>query len=179
MPHIGSNGGRPDPTGWCPERPASPPTDQLAAEAIAATASTAASAAQMARVVTFPMASNQRPGPNNLAVRWPVLPASQVDAPEGCHGRCPRQRSPCRRARRRSPAPRPKGWSTATAQFEYAMYREIGIATARVQRYIPPPGSTVDTAAFIRRLPQNAIDIGTGTVESGLYASGCRGDLRR
>lgn len=65
----------------------------------------------------------------------------------------------------------PKGWSTATAQFEYAMYREMGIATARVQRYIPPPGSTVDTAAFIRRLPQNALDIATGTVESGLYAA--------
>lgn len=65
----------------------------------------------------------------------------------------------------------PKGWAVASAQFEYAMYKETGIATARVRRYIPPPGSTVDTAAFIRRLPQNVLDIGTGTVESGLYAT--------
>lgn len=51
------------------------------------------------------------------------------------------------------------------------MYKETGIATSRVRRHIPPPGSTVDTAAFIRRLPQTATDIGTGTVESGFYAT--------
>ena len=65
----------------------------------------------------------------------------------------------------------PKGWSTASAQLQYDLYKEMGIVQMRFERYVPPPGSVIDTAAFVRRLPQNAVDIGAGTVESAFYAT--------
>lgn len=65
----------------------------------------------------------------------------------------------------------PKGWSTSAAQLQYDLAKETGLAAMRVQRYIPPPGSTVDTGAFVRRLPVNAVDLATGSAESGLYTA--------
>lgn len=70
-----------------------------------------------------------------------------------------------------TPCTFPKGWYTATAQLEYELSREAGLSVARIQRHVPPPGSTVDTAAFVRGLPGNVTSIGVGTVESGLYAT--------
>lgn len=65
----------------------------------------------------------------------------------------------------------PKGWSTAAAQVDYELNREVGLSIARVQRHVPPPGSTVDVAAYVRNLPTNATNIAIGTFESGLYAT--------
>ena len=63
----------------------------------------------------------------------------------------------------------PKGWYTSAAQLQYDLYTESGFMGTRIQRYIPPPGSSIDMHNFLRRTPYNAVDIGTGTVTSVGY----------
>lgn len=60
----------------------------------------------------------------------------------------------------------PKGWSTAALQYQYDVYTESGFIGTRLTRYLPPPGSGIDTHNFLRRLPGNAVSLTTGTATS-------------
>ena len=68
-----------------------------------------------------------------------------------------------------SPCQLPKGWYTSAAQYQYDVYTETGFMGTRVQRYIPPPGASIDTHQFIRRIPLNAYGLAAGTATSAAF----------
>ncbi len=63
----------------------------------------------------------------------------------------------------------PKGYYTASAQYEYALNTEMGILGTRLQNQMPPVGSELDVNHLIQNAPYTAQAIASAVGDSASY----------